>query len=131
MNKKQNSLNNILPVLDILDIIIKDNLDIVEVVERLSKIFRTFMIKVYDNIQKLNSLTSKQIAEIVANGFLIILGNYHYILSLFRKNLGLTPKFFNELTTSIKSEMNKLVKALIMTSIHEIILQHDCKLFIK
>jgi hypothetical protein len=128
---KQNSLNNILPVLDILDIIIKDNLDIVEVVERLSKIFRTFMIKVYDNIQKLNSLTSKQIAEIVANGFLIILGNYHYILSLFRKNLGLTPKFFNELTTSIKSEMNKLVKALIMTSIHEIILQHDCKLFIK
>ena len=121
IQNNQSRIRNILiSLLDMLDIIIKDNADIMELVEKLRENFKNIIIKHFEIIQNLQNRSDKIIkVKLLSNCYKTIMSNYYYILNLFKKNFGLTPKIFINLTNFIQNEMNKILKALVLGFIHE------------
>ena len=121
IQNNQSRIRNILiSLLDMLDIIIKDNADIMELVEKLRENFKNIIIKHFEIIQNLQNCSDKLIkVKLLSNCYKTIMSNYYYILNLFKKNFGLTPKIFINLTNFIQNEMNKILKALVLGFIHE------------
>ena len=121
IQNNQSRIRNILiSLLDMLDIIIKDNADIMELVEKLRENFKNIIIKHFEIIQNLQNCSDKLIkVKLLSNCYKTIMSNYYYILNLFKKNFGLTPKIFITLTNFIQNEMNKILKALVLGFIHE------------
>ena len=119
-NKINNKIYKLLiSILDMFDIIIQDNMDISSIVDIFKNLFKKIISKNFEIIEKIskNKITS---IKIISNCYSIILSNFSYIIQLIQSNFGLNGKrIFNEVVELMKSEMDELIKALILAYLHE------------
>ena len=119
-NKINNKIYKLLiSILDMFDIIIQDNMDISSIVDIFKNLFKKIISKNFETIEKIskNKLTN---IKIISNCYSIILSNFSYIIQLIQSNFGLNGKrIFNEVAEMMKSEMDELIKALILAYLHE------------
>ena len=119
-NKINNKIYKLLiSILDMFDIIIKDNMDISSIVDIFKNLFKKIISKNFEIIEKI-SKKKLTIIKIISNCYSIILSNFCYTIQLIQSNFGLNGKrIFNEVTEMMKSEMDELIKALILAYLHE------------
>ena len=134
---KNNEIDNkiyklLISILDMFDIIIKDNMDISSVFNILKNIFHKIISKNFEAIEKISKDKLTNI-KIISNCYSTILSNFSYSIDLIQNNFGLAKKMFNEVTEMMKSEMDELIKALILAYLHEKILdiENSWVLFLK
>ena len=107
------------------DIIIKDNMDITTIVDSFKKSFKKIISNNFEIIEKL--LIDKFISiKIISNCYSNILSNFAYIIQLIQDNFGLNgKKIFGEIIDMMKSEMDELVKALVLAYLHEKVFENE------
>ena len=125
-NKIKNRIYKlILSILDMFDIIIKANFDINYIVDLFKKIFKKIISNNFEIIEKLplDKFTSIQV---ITNCYSIILSNFAYIIQLIQNIFGLNgKKVFGEVIDMIKTEMDELVKALVLAYLHEKMFENE------
>ena len=128
-NKENNKLYNLLiSILDMFDIIIKDNMDISSIVDIFKNLFKKIITKNFETIEsksqnKLDKLTN---IKIISNCYSNLLSNFSYTIELIQSNFGLNGrKIFNEVIEMMKTEMDNLIKMLIMAYLHEKNIEFD------
>lgn len=124
-NNSSTTQSLLITLLEIINLIIKDNVDIFSIIERLERIFKSLVIRIFDSMQKLKSLSNNETLYVISNAFVIVNSNYNYLINLFMTNFGLMPKIFIELTKTINNEMNQIIKALISSIMQEYIINGD------
>ena len=118
-NETDNKIYKLLiSILDMFDIIIKDNMDITSVFDIFKNLFHKIISKNFETIEKISKDKLINI-KIISNCYSIILSNFNYTLDLISENFGLAKKIFNEILEMMKSEMDELIKALILAYLHE------------
>ena len=120
-NKTNNKLYTLLiSILDMFDIAIKDNMDISSIDDIFRKIFKEIISKHFEIISKISQNDKILNIQIISYCYSIILSNFLYTMELIQKNFGLNaPKVFNEVMEMMKSEMDDLIKMLILAQLNE------------
>ena len=125
-NKENNKLYNLLiSILDMFDIIIKDNMDISSIVDIFKNLFKKIITKNFEIIEgkTQNKFTN---IKIISNCYSNILSNFSYTIELIQSNFGLNGRrIFNEVIEMMKTEMDNLIKMLIMAYLHEKNIEFD------
>lgn len=129
-NNPSTTQSLLITLLEIINLIIKDNVDIFSIIERLERIFKSLIIRIFDSMQKIKSLSNNEMIYVISNAFVVVNSNYNYLINLFMNNFGLMPKIFIELTKTINNEMNQIIKALISSTMQEYIINGDTKGYI-
>ena len=116
-------------ILGLFDIIVKDNIDITLIITIFQEIFKSI---INYNLKEIEKQTTNKLLliKIISNCYSILLSNYCYIIYLIQINFGLNSKKFNEITYTMKIEMDKLLLDLIKSYLNEI-LYDDWKYFIE
>ena len=119
-NKINNKIYKLLiSILDMFDIIITDNMDIFSIVDIFKNLFKKIISNNFEKIEKVSNEKLTNI-KIISNCYSIILSNFSYTIELIQTNFGLNgKKIFNEVIEMMKSEMDELIKALILAYLHE------------
>ena len=116
-------------ILELFDIIVKDNIDITLIITIFQEIFKSI---INYNLKEIEKQTTNKLLliKIISNCYSILLSNYCYIIYLIQINFGINSKIFNEITYTMKIEMDKLLLDLIKSYLNEI-LYDDWKYFIE
>jgi len=107
------------------DIIIKDNMDISSIVDIFKNLFKKIITKNFEIIEgkTQNKFTN---IKIISNCYSNILSNFSYTIELIQSNFGLNGRrIFNEVIEMMKTEMDNLIKMLIMAYLHEKNIEFD------
>ena len=125
-NKENNKLFNLLiSILDMFDIIIKDNMDISSIVDIFKNLFKKIITKNFELIEGTSQNKIINI-KIISYCYSIILSNFSYTIELIQSNFGLNGrKIFNEVIEMMKTEMDNLIKMLILAYLHEKNIEFD------
>ena len=120
-NKTNNKLYNLLiSILDMFDIIIKDNMDISSIVDMFTNLFKKIITKHFEIIGRISQNNKLTNIQIISNCYSNMLSNFCYIIDLIQINFGLNGrKIFNEVTETMKTEMDNLIKMLILAHLNE------------
>ena len=126
-NKENNKLYILLiSILDMFDIAIKDNMDISSIEDIFRNLFKKIISKHFEKISKISQNDKILNIQIISHCYSIILSNFLYMMELIQKNFGLNaPKVFNEVMEMMKSEMDDLIKMLILAHLHEKNIEFD------
>jgi len=103
-------------------------MDISSIVDIFKNLFKKIITKNFETIEsksqnKLDKLTN---IKIISNCYSNILSNFSYTIELIQSNFGLNGrKIFNEVIEMMKTEMDNLIKMLIMAYLHEKNIEFD------